>query len=71
MVFPRASQALSRFTVLDLTRVRAGPTCARQFADWGANVIKIDALLEDAAARPWAVPVTAPISRTCTATSGR
>jgi crotonobetainyl-CoA:carnitine CoA-transferase CaiB-like acyl-CoA transferase len=46
MAFPRASQALSRFTVLDLTRVRAGPTCARQFADWGANVIKIDALLE-------------------------
>jgi formyl-CoA transferase len=48
MTFPRASQALSRFTVLDLTRVRAGPTCVRQFADWGANVIKIDAILEDA-----------------------
>jgi crotonobetainyl-CoA:carnitine CoA-transferase CaiB-like acyl-CoA transferase len=47
MDFPRASQALSRFTVLDLTRVRAGPTCARQFADWGANVIKIDALMEN------------------------
>jgi crotonobetainyl-CoA:carnitine CoA-transferase CaiB-like acyl-CoA transferase len=47
MAFPRASQALSRFTVLDLTRVRAGPTCARQFADWGANVIKVDALLEE------------------------
>jgi crotonobetainyl-CoA:carnitine CoA-transferase CaiB-like acyl-CoA transferase len=48
MAFPRASQALSRFTVLDLTRVRAGPTCVRQLADWGANVVKIDALLEDA-----------------------
>ena len=48
MAFPRASQALSRFTVLDLTRVRAGPTCVRQLADWGANVIKIDALMEDA-----------------------
>jgi len=48
MPIPRASQALSRFTVLDLTRVRAGPTCARQFADWGANVIKIDALMENA-----------------------
>ncbi|WP_315704479.1 MULTISPECIES: CoA transferase [unclassified Bradyrhizobium] len=47
MAFPRASQALSRFTVLDLTRVRAGPTCARQFADWGANVIKIDAMMEN------------------------
>ena len=48
MAIPRASQALSRFTVLDLTRVRAGPTCVRQLADWGANVIKIDALLGDA-----------------------
>jgi len=42
MTFPRASEALSRFTVLDLTRVRSGPTCVRQFADWGANVIKIE-----------------------------
>jgi crotonobetainyl-CoA:carnitine CoA-transferase CaiB-like acyl-CoA transferase len=47
MPVPHASQALARFTVLDLTRVRAGPTCVRQLADWGANVIKIDALLED------------------------
>ena len=42
MPFPRASQALSRFTVLDLTRVRSGPTCVRQLGDWGANVIKIE-----------------------------
>jgi crotonobetainyl-CoA:carnitine CoA-transferase CaiB-like acyl-CoA transferase len=42
MTFPRASQALSRFTVLDLTRVRSGPTCVRQLADWGANVVKIE-----------------------------
>ena len=33
---------LSRFTVLDLTRVRAGPTCVRQLADWGANAVKIE-----------------------------
>ncbi len=42
MPSPRASKALSRFTVLDLTRVRSGPTCVRQLADWGANVIKIE-----------------------------
>ena len=37
-----ASTALSRFTVLDLTRVRSGPTAVRQLADWGAKVIKIE-----------------------------
>src|SRR6516164_4350402 len=42
MPLPRASKALARFTVLDLTRVRAGPTSVRQLADWGANVIKIE-----------------------------
>jgi crotonobetainyl-CoA:carnitine CoA-transferase CaiB-like acyl-CoA transferase len=42
MAFHRASKALARFTVLDLTRVRSGPTCVRQLADWGANVIKIE-----------------------------
>jgi crotonobetainyl-CoA:carnitine CoA-transferase CaiB-like acyl-CoA transferase len=42
MPFSQASQALARFTVLDLTRVRSGPTAVRQLADWGANVIKIE-----------------------------
>src|SRR5258708_28860489 len=42
MSFQPASSALSRYTVLDLTRVRSGPTCIRQLADWGANVIKIE-----------------------------
>lgn len=36
---------LSRFAVLDLTRVRSGPTAVRQLADWGADVIKIEAPL--------------------------
>jgi crotonobetainyl-CoA:carnitine CoA-transferase CaiB-like acyl-CoA transferase len=42
MPFSKASNALERFTVLDLTRVRSGPTAVRQLADWGANVIKIE-----------------------------
>ncbi|MGH6948113.1 MAG: CaiB/BaiF CoA transferase family protein [Kiloniellales bacterium] len=38
-----ASRALARFRVLDLTRVRSGPTAVRQLADWGADVIKVEA----------------------------
>lgn len=33
---------LTPYTVIDLTRARSGPTCARQLADWGANVIKVE-----------------------------
>ncbi len=33
---------LAHLKVIDLTRVRAGPTAARQFADWGADVIMIE-----------------------------
>jgi crotonobetainyl-CoA:carnitine CoA-transferase CaiB-like acyl-CoA transferase len=34
---------LSPYTVIDLTRARSGPTCVRQLADMGANVIQIAA----------------------------
>jgi len=45
----QAPLPLARFTVLDLSSHRSGPTAIRQFADWGADVIKIEA--RDAAGR--------------------
>src|SRR5437660_2946511 len=33
---------LSRFKVLDLTLARAGPSCVRTLADWGADVIRVE-----------------------------
>jgi crotonobetainyl-CoA:carnitine CoA-transferase CaiB-like acyl-CoA transferase len=43
MTGPPDSSALSHLRVLDLTRARAGPTCCRILADFGADVLKIDA----------------------------
>src|SRR5665213_1791881 len=39
---PARSGPLSDLVVLDLTRVRSGPTCVRQLADWGASVVKVE-----------------------------
>jgi crotonobetainyl-CoA:carnitine CoA-transferase CaiB-like acyl-CoA transferase len=39
---------LSRFKVLDLTLARAGPSCVRTLADWGADVIRVEPPPSDA-----------------------
>ena len=38
----KESLPLSDVTVIDLTIARAGPTAARQLADWGANVVRVE-----------------------------
>src|SRR3954463_2782651 len=41
---------LSRFKVIDLTLARAGPSCVRTLADWGADVIRVEPPPDDAEA---------------------
>jgi formyl-CoA transferase len=38
-----AGLPLDDLRVLDLTVARAGPTCVRQLADWGADVVRVEA----------------------------
>ncbi len=38
----QASPALSRFKVIDLSRVRAGPNCVRILTDFGADVVRVE-----------------------------
>jgi len=42
MAYEAASSVLENVRVLDLTRVRSGPTAVRQLADWGADVVRVE-----------------------------
>ncbi len=39
---PTGGRPLARFSVLDLTTVRSGPTCTKILADFGAGVLRVE-----------------------------
>jgi len=42
MVVTAAGRPLARFSVVDLTTVRSGPTCTKILADFGARVLRVE-----------------------------
>ena len=52
----KQQDALENVTVLDLTRVLAGPLCTQMLGDMGANIIKIEHPSRGDDTRHWGPP---------------
>ena len=66
-----ASRRFRVLRILDFSRVGRGRPCVRQFADFGADVIKVESPPGVDPNEAWAGRATAPTCKTCTATSVR